>query len=264
MSNQRSSSMQCPKRTINVLNLFLSTLAISLFKAPVYAFHTPIPTTSPKTKTTSWKSITRNYSTSSLHAATTSSSSSPPYTIQILMSDTGGGHRASANALRDAFDTLHPGKIECDIVDIYTDYGPFWPFNWYVPAYKIMAEYSFLCRPLPPETYLCPFSPAREYSTEAVQIVCQVFDLVNRLCTMHFCWSGGRVMDQSREYKLICVACLRLAFNTCGLFSLYKNREEGGEGGDSLHCYDVRGCTSRSMMLSTPGSVSPLRCEGEG
>jgi len=60
------------------------------------------------------------------------------------MSDTGGGHRASANALRDAFDTLHPNQIQCDIVDIYTDYGPFWPFNWYVPAYKIMAEYSFL------------------------------------------------------------------------------------------------------------------------
>ena len=65
-------------------------------------------------------------------------------TIQILMSDTGGGHRASANALRDAFDTLHPGKIECDIVDIYTDYGPFFPVNSYVPIYKIMAEYSFL------------------------------------------------------------------------------------------------------------------------
>lgn len=33
-------------------------------------------------------------------------------TVQILMSDTGGGHRASANALRDAFDVLHPGRIQ--------------------------------------------------------------------------------------------------------------------------------------------------------
>ncbi|CAB9507850.1 Monogalactosyldiacylglycerol synthase 2, chloroplastic [Seminavis robusta] len=65
-------------------------------------------------------------------------------TIQILMSDTGGGHRASANALRDAFDVLHPGKIQCDIVDIFTDYGPFWPFTDYPAIYKIMAEYSFL------------------------------------------------------------------------------------------------------------------------
>ena len=72
-------------------------------------------------------------------------------TIQILMSDTGGGHRASANALRDAFNVLHeteperfPTKIHCDIVDIYTDYGPFFPYNEYVALYKIMAEYSFL------------------------------------------------------------------------------------------------------------------------
>ena len=72
-------------------------------------------------------------------------------TIQILMSDTGGGHRASANALRDAFNVLHetepnrfPIPIHCDIVDIYTDYGPFFPYNQYVGLYKIMAEYDFL------------------------------------------------------------------------------------------------------------------------
>lgn len=65
-------------------------------------------------------------------------------TIQILMSDTGGGHRASANALRDAFDELYPGQIEVDIVDIFTDYGPFFPFDAFVPIYKILAEYPFL------------------------------------------------------------------------------------------------------------------------
>jgi hypothetical protein len=65
------------------------------------------------------------------------------YTIQILMSDTGGGHRASANALRDALDSLYPGKIQCDIVDIFTDYGPMWPFNDYVGLYKFMAEVTF-------------------------------------------------------------------------------------------------------------------------
>jgi len=64
-------------------------------------------------------------------------------TVQILMSDTGGGHRASANALRDAFDVLYPGRIVCDIVDIYTDYGPFWPYNDYVAMYKFMAKYPW-------------------------------------------------------------------------------------------------------------------------
>lgn len=77
-------------------------------------------------------------------AAQTATATDEVCTIQILMSDTGGGHRASANALRDAFDTLYPGKIKCDIVDIYTEYGPFWPFNDYPAMYKLMAEFSFL------------------------------------------------------------------------------------------------------------------------
>eukprot|EP00565_Helicotheca_tamesis_P001192 CAMPEP_0185725936 /NCGR_PEP_ID=MMETSP1171-20130828/2059_1 /TAXON_ID=374046 /ORGANISM="Helicotheca tamensis, Strain CCMP826" /LENGTH=500 /DNA_ID=CAMNT_0028394181 /DNA_START=94 /DNA_END=1596 /DNA_ORIENTATION=- len=86
----------------------------------------------------------RRASSSSLYSSVTASRDDDVCTIQILMSDTGGGHRASANALRDAFDVLHPGKIEVDIVDIYTDYGPFFPYNSYVEGYKIMAEYSFL------------------------------------------------------------------------------------------------------------------------
>ena len=72
-------------------------------------------------------------STTSLHAA---NEEEDVATIQILMSDTGGGHRASANALRDAFNVLHetepdrfPLKIHCDIVDIYTEYGPFFKTN---------------------------------------------------------------------------------------------------------------------------------------
>jgi hypothetical protein len=87
-----------------------------------------------------------SYSTSSSNKFTTSLFAIPKEkgTIQILMSDTGGGHRASANALRDAFDELYPGQIEVDIVDIFTDYGPFFPLNAFVPIYKIMAEYPIL------------------------------------------------------------------------------------------------------------------------
>jgi 1,2-diacylglycerol 3-beta-galactosyltransferase len=84
--------------------------------------------------------VTSKLSSTRLYAKT----SKQKGTIQILMSDTGGGHRASANALRDAFDELYPGQIEVDIVDIFTDYGPFFPFDSFVPIYKIMAEYSIL------------------------------------------------------------------------------------------------------------------------
>ncbi len=70
-------------------------------------------------------------------------------TVQILMSDTGGGHRASAIALQDAFNTLYSTtttktKIECDIVDIYTEYGPAWPYNDYVSIYKYMAAHPWM------------------------------------------------------------------------------------------------------------------------
>ena len=70
-------------------------------------------------------------------------------TVQILMSDTGGGHRASAIALQDAFNTLYSTtttntKIECDIVDIYTEYGPVWPYNDYVSIYKYMAAHPWM------------------------------------------------------------------------------------------------------------------------
>jgi hypothetical protein len=59
-------------------------------------------------------SSTRHRFQSRLHTARSSTNDDDDdvFTVQILMSDTGGGHRASANALRDAFDVLHPGKIE--------------------------------------------------------------------------------------------------------------------------------------------------------
>jgi 1,2-diacylglycerol 3-beta-galactosyltransferase len=59
------------------------------------------------------------------------------------MSDTGGGHRAFANALRDTFNLLYPGIIHCDIVDIYTEYGPVWLYNDYVAMYKLLAKYPW-------------------------------------------------------------------------------------------------------------------------
>lgn len=48
--------------------------------------------------------------------------------ILILMSDTGGGHRASAEALQSAFATRFPGRFQVEIVDLWTDYTP-WPVN---------------------------------------------------------------------------------------------------------------------------------------
>ncbi|MCY3898912.1 MAG: glycosyltransferase [Caldilineaceae bacterium] len=44
--------------------------------------------------------------------------------ILILMSDTGGGHRASAQALQAAFAARYPDRFQVEIVDLWTDYTP--------------------------------------------------------------------------------------------------------------------------------------------
>ena len=65
--------------------------------------------------------------------------------ITILMSDTGGGHRASAQALDQALQEQFPGKFECTITDIWTEYGAP-PFNTFVPAYRFIAKHPLIWR----------------------------------------------------------------------------------------------------------------------
>lgn len=54
----------------------------------------------------------------------------------ILMSDTGGGHRASAQALEAALEELFPGRIAVTMVDIFTEHSR-WPYSASVPAYQV-------------------------------------------------------------------------------------------------------------------------------
>ncbi len=57
--------------------------------------------------------------------------------ILFLISDTGGGHRANAVALRDACEFLFPHKFEYEIIDVLVDYS-FWPMS------KAPQMYSYL------------------------------------------------------------------------------------------------------------------------
>ena len=54
----------------------------------------------------------------------------------ILMSDTGGGHRASAQALEAALEELYPGRVAVTMVDIFTEHSR-WPYSASVPAYQV-------------------------------------------------------------------------------------------------------------------------------
>ena len=48
--------------------------------------------------------------------------------ILFLMSDTGGGHRASAQAIKEAIEYLHPDRYDIIIEDIWKNHMP-WPLN---------------------------------------------------------------------------------------------------------------------------------------
>lgn len=65
--------------------------------------------------------------------------------ILILISNTGGGHRASAQALDRAISDAYKNKFDVDILDIWTDHAK-WPFNKFVPVYRILAAKPILWR----------------------------------------------------------------------------------------------------------------------
>jgi 1,2-diacylglycerol 3-beta-galactosyltransferase len=61
------------------------------------------------------------------------------------MSDTGGGHRASAEALRAGFQELYGDKYKIDVTDLWSSHTP-WPFNQLPKSYSFMVKYPFIWR----------------------------------------------------------------------------------------------------------------------
>ena len=82
------------------------------------------------------------YSTALAHA---SSLPAPPpgddarVRIMLLISDTGGGHRASAQALSAAFEELFPGQVDALIVDFWTEIVGR-PFVRFPEGYSFLAK----------------------------------------------------------------------------------------------------------------------------
>lgn len=78
--------------------------------------------------------------------------------VLILISDTGGGHRASAQALEAAMAQVSPGKVDVSIVDVWTQYGA-WPFNTMVEGYRLAAKYPQLLWCASRDNRYPPFHP---------------------------------------------------------------------------------------------------------
>lgn len=64
-----------------------------------------------------------------------------PQRILILMSNTGGGHRASARALEAGFAEFAPGRFAVEIVDLLHDYT-FFPLNRAPQLYPLLVTYT--------------------------------------------------------------------------------------------------------------------------
>ncbi|OSX72499.1 hypothetical protein BU14_0428s0003 [Porphyra umbilicalis] len=90
--------------------------------------------------------------------------------VMVLMSDTGGGHRASAEAIVSALHERYPGRLAVWIVDIFTEIAP--------PAFHTLpAQYAFFAAHPPLWRAAWEYSrfPPARVATEAV-----VYALVRR------------------------------------------------------------------------------------
>ncbi|KAK8535189.1 hypothetical protein V6N12_056718 [Hibiscus sabdariffa] len=68
-----------------------------------------------------------------------------PKKVLILMSDTGGGHRASAEAIKAAFNEEFGDEYQVFVTDLWTDHTP-WPFNQLPKTYNFLVKHGSLWR----------------------------------------------------------------------------------------------------------------------
>lgn len=61
--------------------------------------------------------------------------------VLVLMSDTGGGHRAAAQAIQAAADHRYPSAYHFDLVDVFRDYTPA-PFRYAPEIYPQWVNYA--------------------------------------------------------------------------------------------------------------------------
>ncbi|KAJ0089841.1 hypothetical protein Patl1_12612 [Pistacia atlantica] len=64
-----------------------------------------------------------------------------PKKVLILMSDTGGGHRASAEAIKAAFNEKFGDEYQVFVTDLWADHTP-WPFNQLPRSYNFLVKHG--------------------------------------------------------------------------------------------------------------------------
>lgn len=63
--------------------------------------------------------------------------------VLILMSDTGGGHRASAEAIKQTFEQEFGNTYKVTVIDLWKEHTP-WPFNQMPKSYSFLVKHETL------------------------------------------------------------------------------------------------------------------------
>lgn len=146
-SSSSSSTPSYHPSTCHLPSSLVRTTRRLLSRLPRSHIPTKSPATKPPTKPPASSIPPSNSSranplfTSSTLLLSSSLSLSPPprLRILILISDTGGGHRASAEALSAAFHKLFPNQIETFITDFWTEIVGR-PFAHFPQGYSFLAK----------------------------------------------------------------------------------------------------------------------------
>ena len=145
--------------------------------------------------------------------------------VLMLISDTGGGHRASANALDQMMQELRADEDDTDVrvVDIWTECGA-WPHN------KMAAGYPWLCR--------------HPWSWRAMYFASKLFELPWSIETRLRC--GNRFREYIQEYDPDLVVslhplCQNLPLTVMKNLGMHGRRARGRKVPFAVVCTDLGG-----------------------
>ena len=124
-----------------------------------------------------------------------------PLKILFLSSDTGGGHRASAEALANHFQRLYPGTTY-DLLDIWSDIDSSWPYNSIKNYYKSMSASPWKWRTL--------------YHVSNTAAYAKFADLHS------YYMNEGMIREKIEEYNPDVVVSVHPTMNYIPLFSIRK------------------------------------------
>ncbi|KAL3781256.1 hypothetical protein HJC23_012806 [Cyclotella cryptica] len=172
-----------------------------------------------------------------------------PLKILFLSSDTGGGHRASAEALANQFQRLFPGTTY-DLFDIWTDVDSSWPYYTIKDTYKSFSATPWKWRTL--------------YHVSNNVVYSKLADLHS------YYMNEEKIFEKLEEYNPDVIVSVHPTMNYVPLFSARKLSEKNGKDipfftvvtdFGSGHCTWFNKDVDKMYLASKPiKAIAQVRC----